>query len=119
MIEISKAALAEINRMRRVSDRADQTFRLGVSAGGCNDLYYTLALTDEIAPTDITYEVGGIAVAIERHQLPYFDRLTLDYSEDLMGGGFRFQNPQAASVCDCGNSFSLASHEAERWQLPA
>ena len=65
-------------------------------------------------------EVNGISVSIDLQQLAYLDNLKLDYSEDLMGGGFRFQNPLATSVCGCGNSFSIVNGESqsERWQLP-
>ena len=40
-------------------------------------------------------------------QLNYLNGLILDYSEDLMGGGFRFNNPNAKVACGCGNSFSV------------
>jgi iron-sulfur cluster assembly protein len=118
MIEISKAALSEIERMQKVRDRTDSTLRLGIATGGCKDIYYTIDFASSIAPEDITYETNGISVVIDRQHLAYLDRLKLDYSEDLMGGGFRFQNPQAASVCGCGNSFSIVNVETERWQLP-
>lgn len=118
MIEISKAASSEIKRMQKVSDRADTKLRLGLASGGCNELYYTLELVNSIEPADVTYEINGICVAIGSQDLAHLNRLKLDYSEDLMGGGFRFQNPQATSVCGCGNSFSLASAPVARWQLP-
>jgi iron-sulfur cluster assembly protein len=118
MIEISNAALSEIRRMQKVRDTADRKLRIGVAAGGCKDVYYTIDFAGEIAPEDIIYETNGISLVVDRQQLSYLDRLKLDYSEDLMGGGFRFQNPQAASVCGCGNSFSIVSSATERWQLP-
>jgi iron-sulfur cluster assembly protein len=118
MIEISKAALSEIERMLKVRDRADRKLRLGVTTGGCKDVYYTIEFASSTTSEDITYEINGISLLVDRQHLAYLDRLKLDYSEDLMGGGFRFQNPQAASVCGCGNSFAVAHSEAERWQLP-
>ncbi len=118
MIEISKAALSEIKRMQKVRARSDSKLRLGVASGGCKDFYYTIELANSIVAEEIAYEVHGISVLIDRQHLEYLDRLKLDYSEDLMGGGFRFQNPQADTVCGCGNSFALASTETARWQLP-
>jgi iron-sulfur cluster assembly protein len=128
MIEISKAAISEINRMQKVRGLPNSKFRLGVAAGGCKDFYYTLDFVPTpavVTPTgieddnrDLIYEVNGISVSINRQHSSHLDRLKLDYSEDLMGGGFRFQNPQATSVCGCGNSFSIANYQAERWQLP-
>lgn len=117
-MEISKAAIAEIRRMRSVRDRLDSKFRIGFTTGGCENFYYTIDLADSIAETDRVYEVSGISVLIDRQQVAYLDCLKLDYSEDLMGGGFRFDNPLATNICGCGNSFAIANVESERWQLP-
>jgi iron-sulfur cluster assembly protein len=118
MMEISKAAIAEIDRMKAVRAQPDWKFRVGFASGGCKDFYYTIDLVDSISNTDPVYEVSGVSVSIDRQHLAYLDNLKLDYSEDLMGGGFRFQNPLASSVCGCGNSFSMLNVESERWQLP-
>jgi iron-sulfur cluster assembly protein len=107
MIEISKAAIAEIERMQTVRARTESKFRLGVAAGGCRSFHYTIDLTDTIDTSDRVYEVNGISVAIDSQQSMYIENLKLDYSEDLMGGAFRFQNDRSTSVCDCGNSFDL------------
>lgn len=126
MIEISKAAISEIKRVQKVRQQLDSKFRIGLATGGCKDFYYTIDLANSIDDRDSIHEINGIHVLIDRQQLAYLDRLKLDYSEDLMGGSFRFENPQATSVCGCGNCFSLAeplvskiaSSEVERWQLP-
>jgi iron-sulfur cluster assembly protein len=118
MIEISKAAIAEIHRMQTVRDLLGSKFRVSFGNGGCEKFYYTIDLADSIAETDRVYEVDGISVLIDRQHLAYLEHLKLDYSEDLMGGGFRFENPLATTVCGCGNSFSIANVESERWQLP-
>jgi iron-sulfur cluster assembly accessory protein len=65
----------------------------------------------EYQPQDLIYECNGIQVVIAPANLPYIDGLTLDYSEDLMGGGFRFHNPNAIQTCGCGNSFAIATSE--------
>ncbi len=128
-IELSKAAISEIKRMQKVRDLTESNFRIGLATGGCKDFYYTIDLATEneanaIAVTgsderDLVYEIDGISILIDRQHLAHLDRLKLDYSEDLMGGGFRFQNPQAVSMCECGNSFSVAENTNEtRWQLP-
>jgi iron-sulfur cluster assembly protein len=120
MIEISQAAIAEIVRMQTMRDRNTSKFQIGFASGGCNDFYYTIDLVESSSDRDRVYEIDGVSVSIDLQQLGYFDNLKLDYSEDLMGGGFRFQNPLAISVCGCGNSFSMLNveSESERWQLP-
>ncbi len=126
MIEISKAAISEIKRVKKVREQLDRKFRIGLSTGGCKDFYYKIDLVESIDPQDIVREVNGIDIVIDGQQLAYLDRLKLDYSEDLMGGSFRFENSQATSVCGCGNCFSLTdplvskivNSEVKRWQLP-
>ncbi len=120
MIEISKAAICEIKRMQAVREQTASKFRIGFASGGCKDFYYTIDLVDSIDGEDKVCEVSGISVSIDPLQVEYLDKLKLDYSEDLMGGGFRFENPLTTSVCGCGNSFSILTADAAsaRWQLP-
>jgi iron-sulfur cluster assembly protein len=125
-IKISKTAIAEIARMQTIrayqqqanGSGVDHKFRIGFAIGGCESFYYTINLTDIIKETDRVYTVAGISVLIDLQQAPYLEHLKLDYSEDLMGGGFQFKNPLATNVCGCGNSFAIAHSESERWQLP-
>jgi iron-sulfur cluster assembly accessory protein len=106
-IQISKAASTEIKRMQTVRQKPDGKFRIGIESGGCESWYYTIDLTDTIAENEQVYEVSGISVAVNIQHLQFLQGLKLDYSEDLMGGGFRFHNPQASKVCGCGNSFTI------------
>lgn len=106
-IEITTAAIAEIDRLKIFRQQPDSKVRIGIEAGGCKSFYYTIDLTDTIDSGDRVYEINGISMAIDRQQLIYIENLKLDYAEDLMGGAFRFQNSRSTSVCDCGNSFDL------------
>ncbi|MBD0303495.1 MAG: iron-sulfur cluster assembly accessory protein, partial [Tolypothrix sp. T3-bin4] len=49
---------------------------------------------------------NNVQIVIDTNSYNQINGLTIDYSEDLMGGAFRFQNPQAVATCGCGNSFS-------------
>lgn len=120
MIHLSPAATSEIKRLqsnflRGAFPKDDITskleplwFRVAVKAGGCSGLFYDMSFEQDINHNDTTFEVNGIQVAIDRQSETYINGLTLDYSEDLMGGGFRFHNPQATSSCSCGNSFVVS-----------
>lgn len=105
-IEISKAAIAEVKRLRVKQKKPAALFRLGVELGGCAGMFYTLDFDDNVQSSDLVYSCNGLQVVVENENLQYIDGLTIDYSEDLMGGGFRFHNPKAAKNCGCGNSFS-------------
>jgi iron-sulfur cluster assembly protein len=52
----------------------------------------------------VTWENEGIKIAIAPEAQSYLENLKIDYAEDLMGGGFRFENPQATSTCSCSQS---------------
>ncbi|MEP0955928.1 iron-sulfur cluster assembly accessory protein [Leptolyngbya sp. FACHB-1515] len=92
---------------RRCSDgnSLNAILRLGVQSGGCSDFYYTLEFVAAPAVGDRLWQCEDLQVAVDAHSLPYLNGLTVDYSEDLMGGGFRFDNPNAEQHCGCGNSF--------------
>jgi iron-sulfur cluster assembly protein len=115
MIQIRPAALRELNRLR-AKQQPQALFRLSVQPGGCSDWLYHLSFDDAIHSEDQVWECHGIQVVIAQQALSYVNGLTLDYSEDLMGGGFRFHNPNAVEHCGCGNSFSVDSNVAQ--QLP-
>ncbi|MBW4659369.1 MAG: iron-sulfur cluster assembly accessory protein [Drouetiella hepatica Uher 2000/2452] len=106
-VRFSPAAIAEVNRIRSKHSNPAALFRLGVQTGGCAELYYTFSLEEVVSPSDRLLDYDGIQVAIEAQSWQYLDGLTLDYTEDLMGGGFRFDNPNAISSCGCGNSFAV------------
>ncbi len=106
MIHISLSAANEIERLKSKRSQSELLFRLSVKQGGCSGFFYDLSFTQNHNLGDVIYESQGIKVAVDADSLKYVEGLKLDYAEDLMGGGFRFQNPQAVSSCGCGNSFS-------------
>lgn len=107
MINISKSATREIKRLQSKRLHPEARVRLGVQAGGCAELCYTIDFDEGMNRGDRLYDCGDISVIVDPKSLPYITGLTLDYSEDLMGGGFRFHNPNAVETCGCGNSFRV------------
>lgn len=105
MIHLSTSASNEIKRLLSKQKNSNILFRLGVDRGGCADMYYTMAPETNIKPNDIVYDCKDIRIVVADQSWDYIKDITIDYSEDLMGGGFRFQNPNASQTCGCGNSF--------------
>jgi iron-sulfur cluster assembly accessory protein len=103
MIQFTPAALTEVDRLRHRQAIPQDYFRIQIQAGGCLGLSYRLGFVHEPAQDDYVMQ-GGIAIACE--DLAMLQGLSVDYAEDLMGGNFRFENPQASSLCGCGSSFS-------------
>lgn len=116
-IEISQAAAREINRIKLARNQPDSRLRLKVDRGGCSGLFYGLELESRASERqkegEHYFQSNEIAIVIDSHSYSYLNGIKLDYAEDLMGGGFRFQNPQAHNVCGCGISFSLATESPD------
>lgn len=107
-IEISQAAAREISRIKLARNQPDSHLRLKVEQGGCSGLFYCLELESNSnlqESKEHYFESNGISIVIDSVSYKYLNGLKLDYAEDLMGGGFRFQNPHAHNVCGCGISF--------------
>ncbi|AFZ35832.1 iron-sulfur cluster assembly accessory protein [Stanieria cyanosphaera PCC 7437] len=118
MISISQTAAKEIKRIQLSRQQPDSQLRLTIKSGGCSGLFYVLNLEpnnqhnlEQTSQTDHLYESNGIKIIVNQETFCYVEGLQLDYSEDLMGGGFRFQNPNAISSCGCGLSFTCKRDE--------
>lgn len=108
-ITFSATAIAEIKRMQAKQKDNPSNFCITVKTGGCSGLYYDFSfVTDQdIADTLIYLDCHGISLVTDTQTINYLGGLNVDYSEDLMGGGFRFHNPNAIATCGCGNSFAV------------
>ncbi|GAB4132202.1 MAG: iron-sulfur cluster assembly accessory protein [Cyanobacteria bacterium J069] len=108
MVQLSPAASREIERFQKTRSAAESVFRLAVQSGGCLGMIYSMRLDDSALPGDRIYESERVRVVVDAQSLPYLEGVVLDYSEDLMGGAFRFHNPRAIANCECGHSFTIA-----------
>ncbi|WGV26431.1 HesB/IscA family protein [Halotia branconii] len=111
MINLSQTAANEIRRLKS-NQQPNILFRLAVKAGGCYDWFYDMSFDETVEISDRVFDLNGIQVVVDAESLDYVNGLAVDYSEDLIGGGFRFHNPQAIATCGCGNSFSITAPNA-------
>ena len=87
--------------------------RVFVKGGGCGGMQYGMTF-DEARDGDEVYEQHGMRIIVDSTSLHYIDGANIDYVDNLMGGGFHIDNPQATSACGCGSSFRTAeTHEGE------
>ena len=108
MIYLSHTAVSEVKRLQSKHQPLAVALRLEIQSRGCAGLSYELKFEQQLRPDDQVYECNGVHVAVDSYSLRAVDGLTVDYSEDLMGGGFRFYNPNATQTCSCGNSFATS-----------
>jgi iron-sulfur cluster assembly protein len=105
MIHLRPAAAQEIQRLLQAFPR-HAGLRIQLQPSDCAEWIYDLSPAQQASPDDVTFQVGDLQIVLAQAILPRIDNLTIDYAEDLMGGGFRFVNPQARQTCGCGNAFS-------------
>lgn len=110
MIQVSQAAIQEILRLgSKHTATVPLRFRLSTERKGCLSRSYVMAFDSQLSVGDQVLVISeALAVVYNSAEQRYLDGLAIDYSEDLMGGGFRFHNPNASQVCSCGNSFATA-----------
>ncbi|WP_445635739.1 FeS cluster biogenesis domain-containing protein [Nostoc sp. DSM 114161] len=108
MVHLSQAAASEIVRIKS-KQQPNVLFRLAVKPGGCSGFVYDMSFDEAIKVGDRIFDFDEIQVIVDAESLNQLNGLTVDYSEDLMGGAFRFHNPQAIATCTCGNSFSISN----------
>jgi iron-sulfur cluster assembly accessory protein len=81
--------------------------RLAVDGGGCAGFTYKFALADSIDDGDSVTETSGVKLVVDPMSLDLVRGSAVDFVEDLGGAAFRVTNPNAASGCGCGSSFSV------------
>jgi iron-sulfur cluster assembly protein len=87
--------------------REGDYLRIAISGGGCNGLSYKLKFAPAPKRGDILVRTGGAEVLVDPKTALYLKGTLVDYSDKLIGGGFKFTNPNAKASCSCGESFSV------------
>ena len=106
-ITISDSAARRIAALKTQEAAEGAFLRIAVSGGGCSGFQYGLSFDEERNPDDVVFEHGGVRVVVDEVSLDLLHGSEVDFVEDLMGASFQIKNPNAASSCGCGNSFSI------------
>ena len=80
--------------------------RVGIKKTGCNGFAYVVDYADDLDEGDRVFETGGVKVVVDPDSLSIIDGTEVDFEDDLLKGGFVFNNPNAKRKCGCGASFS-------------
>jgi iron-sulfur cluster assembly protein len=100
--------------MEQKGMKESHALRVFVKGGGCGGMQYGMTFDDNMREDDNVWEQHGLRVIVDGTSLFYIDGANIDYIDNLMGGGFHIDNPQATSSCGCGSSFRTAkSHTGE------
>jgi iron-sulfur cluster assembly protein len=109
-LTITESASFQINEMMKDEDLETVHLRFGVKGGGCSGLSYSMGFDYDITDQDLTFKSNGIPVVIKKEDLAIVDGTTIDFKQNMMGGGFTIDNPNAIVSCGCGSSFKTATN---------
>jgi iron-sulfur cluster assembly protein len=106
MVTLSERAASEVKGLLEQQQKPDAMLRVFVAGGGCSGFQYGMSLEEETSEGDQTFDISGVKVIVDPRSAMYMDGAQIDYVDSMMGGGFKIDNPQAASSCGCGQSFT-------------
>jgi iron-sulfur cluster assembly protein len=93
-------------------NKPEAAIRVFIKSGGCSGYQYGMAVDERELEGDTAVEMLGVRLVVDRMSLPLLAGSEVDWVENLMGGGFSVNNPQATSSCGCGHSFRTDSSSA-------
>lgn len=98
------------NKARELAEREDRPatyLRIRVTAGGCSGFSYRLSFENTPAADDLVIEDHGFRFLVDPRSAPIIEGSTLEFQDQMLGGGFKMENPRAVHECACGESFSI------------
>ncbi|MDR3662814.1 MAG: iron-sulfur cluster assembly accessory protein [Mycobacterium sp.] len=105
-VSLSDAAAAKAKALLDQEGRDDLALRIAVQPGGCAGLKYNLFFDDRTLDGDLTTQVGGVNLTVDRMSAPYVQGATIDFVDTIEKQGFTIDNPNATGSCACGDSFN-------------
>ena len=106
LVRLTEAAGSKV-RALIARENQGEFLRVAITGGGCNGLSYKLKFAPEPRRGDILVRSAGVQVIVDPRTALYLKGTVLDYSTQLIAGGFKFSNPNAKASCSCGESFSV------------
>jgi iron-sulfur cluster assembly protein len=106
LIKLTGAAGNKVSTLLTKQGRPQGVLRVAVVGGGCSGLQYKMDLQDAPQNRDILVESAGVRVVVDPKSALYVTGSELDFVDALQEGGFKVKNPNAATSCSCGESFS-------------
>lgn len=107
-LTVTEAAAVEIQKFFAAEDDLPETagLRVRVVPGGCSGFQYSLNVEEESRQGDFLLERQGVKLFVDMFSAQYLNGVQIDYTSNMMGSGFTFENPNATGGCGCGTSFS-------------
>jgi len=111
-VDLTPAAAEAVKDLMAKRELEGYGLRVYIQGGGCSGYQYGMALDDNFRDEDLVSDCHGVKLIIDEVSINYMNGSTIDYVEDVMGSGFKVENPNAAASCGCGSSFRTEDGEA-------
>ena len=107
-VNVTPSAAEEIKKFMSSEEDLPETagLRVRVVPGGCSGFQYSLNIEEESRSGDFIIEQEGVRLFVDMFSGQYLNGIQIDYTSNMMGSGFTFENPNATGGCGCGTSFS-------------
>ena len=106
-VELTDSAAARILALRAQENNPNLMLRVTVLGGGCSGFQYGIALDDKRNTDDVVFEHNGAILVTDADSLPFINNAKIDFEKTMVKSAFKIHNPNAASGCGCGKSFSV------------
>jgi iron-sulfur cluster insertion protein len=106
-IRFTDSAAAKVSELIAEEGNEDLMLRVYITGGGCSGFQYGFTFDDTANEDDTQVVKNGVTVLIDAMSVQYLAGAEIDYTEDLSGSQFVIRNPNAATTCGCGSSFSV------------
>ncbi len=106
-VEITANAARKVSELVARDGNPNLMLRVYIEGGGCSGFQYGFSFDEEVQEGDTTLEIDAVRVIVDPMSLQYLTGSRVDYKEDLQGSRFVVENPNAATTCGCGASFSI------------
>lgn len=101
------AAANKVAQLLREEENPELKLRVYISGGGCSGFQYGFTFDDAVQEGDVTVDKAGVTLVVDPMSIQYLMGAEVDYVENLQGAQFVIRNPNAATTCGCGSSFSI------------
>lgn len=105
-IVFSDSAAAKVAELIADEGNDNLKLRVYITGGGCSGFQYGFTFDEDVADDDTQVVKGGVTVLIDSMSIQYLEGAEIDYKESIEGSQFVIRNPNAATTCGCGSSFS-------------
>ena len=106
-ISVTPQACERIQKAMKLEEKEGWGLRMSVEQGGCSGMSYKMTFDENRSENDKVFESNGLTIFCDINSLLYVIGIEVDFSDDMLNGAFKINNPNANRSCGCGTSFSV------------